>query len=328
MCLYTKYIENPKYKPNKKNGYNPPVLKDLRLKYVPTKCGRCIECRKEKKRNWLIRLSEEIRNDKNALFITLTFNNISLERLQRECFGKTTKEMTHAQEDEVCKRAVRLFLELIRKHTGKSVKHWLITEKGEDFNRIHLHGLIWCDKKLIKHWKHGYWFIGAYVNEKTINYITKYVLKEPEHDKTFVGKIFASAGIGKDYFKRSDVHRNKYVPGDTDETYLTRQGMKIPLPQYYKDKIYTDEEKEKLWIEKQEKGYRYVCGEKVSTENTEEWDNLITYYQERAKKLYKENPDEWEKEKEKRKLEKMKLAREKQRAEARRLRERDKSRKS
>ena len=62
------------------------------------------------------------------------------------------------------------------------------------------------------------------------------------------------------------------------------------LPIYYKNKIYTDEEKEKLWIEKQERGYRYICGEKVSTGDEEEWNNLVTYYQERAKKLYKEKP--------------------------------------
>ena len=51
MCLYTKYIENPKYKPNKKNNYNPPVCEDRRLFYVPVKCGKCIECKQQKKEN-------------------------------------------------------------------------------------------------------------------------------------------------------------------------------------------------------------------------------------------------------------------------------------
>ena len=48
MCLYPTFVKNPKYKPNKKNKGKPPVCKDRRLLYIPTKCGCCIECRKEK----------------------------------------------------------------------------------------------------------------------------------------------------------------------------------------------------------------------------------------------------------------------------------------
>ena len=61
MCLYTKYILNKKYMYTKKNQGNVPECKDERLRYVPTKCGRCIECRKEKARNWRIRLTEELK---------------------------------------------------------------------------------------------------------------------------------------------------------------------------------------------------------------------------------------------------------------------------
>ena len=56
MCLYPTYVKNPKYKPNKKNKGKPPVCKDRRLLYIPTKCGCCIECRKEKQREWRVRL--------------------------------------------------------------------------------------------------------------------------------------------------------------------------------------------------------------------------------------------------------------------------------
>ena len=82
MCLYTKYIENPKYKPNKKNDYNPPVCEDRRLFYVPVKCGKCIECRQQKQRAWIVRLSEELRSGNGAgLFVTLTFNEESYNEL-------------------------------------------------------------------------------------------------------------------------------------------------------------------------------------------------------------------------------------------------------
>ena len=312
MCLFTNYIENPKYRPNRKNGYNPPKLEDMRLKYVPTKCGRCIECRKEKKRMWIARLSEEIRVDEKALFVTLTFNNTSLEYLSKETFGRNytkNNEELHL----IVTKAVRRFLELIRKHTKKSIKHWLITEKGEDFERIHLHGIIWCDKKLLKHWRYGYSYIGTFVNEQTINYITKYMLKVCEKDKTFIGKIFTSKGIGETYVEREGKKRNRYQECKTIETYRTRKGIEVNLPQYYRLKIYNEEEREKLWIQKQEQGYRYIAGEKVSTEDIDTWENLTNYYQSRAKRLYNDDFEEWQKEKQIKRLQKMKAYRDKER---------------
>ena len=75
----------------KKNQGNVPECKDERLRYVPTKCGKCIECRKEKARNWRIRLAEELKNNPDALFITLTFNEESYRELSWELFKKVRK---------------------------------------------------------------------------------------------------------------------------------------------------------------------------------------------------------------------------------------------
>ena len=75
MCLYTKYITNKKYQPNKKNNFRAPICKDRRLLLVPAKCGRCIECRKEKQRAWMVRLIEELKTDNKCYFVTLTFND-------------------------------------------------------------------------------------------------------------------------------------------------------------------------------------------------------------------------------------------------------------
>ena len=38
-----------------------------------------------------------------------------------------------------------------------------------------------------------------------------------------------------------------------------------------------------------------MAGEKVSTDNLEEWDNLTKYYQKRAEQLYGDKPEDWEK---------------------------------
>ena len=103
MCLYTKYILNRKYMYTKKNQGNVPECKDERLRYVPTKCGRCIECRKEKARSWRIRLAEELKNNSNALFITLTFNEENYQKLAWELFKKNKENLNYTEQNEMCK---------------------------------------------------------------------------------------------------------------------------------------------------------------------------------------------------------------------------------
>ena len=70
-------------------------------------------------------------------------------------------------------------LERIRKKTKKSIRHWFITELGEITGRIHLHGICWGNPDLVKeNWKYGFVFQGNMCNEKTVNYVVKYMLKE------------------------------------------------------------------------------------------------------------------------------------------------------
>ena len=115
-------IKNPKYLPNKKNKNNPPEITDERVKWVPVGCGNCMECREQKKREWQIRMNEEIKHDRTGKFITLTFSNEELDKLIQE---------TGIQESNaVATIAVRRFLERWRKKYKKSVKHFLITELG------------------------------------------------------------------------------------------------------------------------------------------------------------------------------------------------------
>ena len=72
----------------------------------------------------------------------------------------------------------------------------------EKTERLHLHGIVWGlgnGKKVTDNWKYGITFTGYFVNEKTINYITKYMLKIDEKHPKFRGKVLCSARI-KDRF--------------------------------------------------------------------------------------------------------------------------------
>lgn len=299
MCLYPKFILNPKYKKNKKNKGIIPECKDERVKWVPIGCGKCIECMKKKKREWQTRLLEEIREDKTGKFITLTFNNESLEELTK--IAKKEWNITNIEENEIAKIAVRRFLERWRKKFKKSVKHWFITELGHNgTERIHLHGLIFTkqSKNTIEEiWKYGMIYEGTFVNEKTINYITKYCTKLDEKHKGYTPKILTSAGMGKGYIQRYDSTKNKYKGEETDETYRTRTGTKLSLPIYYRNELYSEEEREKLWLHKLDKQERWVCGERidVSTEEGERnYEKTREWYRMKNKQLgYGDDSKEW-----------------------------------
>lgn len=257
---------------------------------------------KKKSREWKVRLQEEIRTDKTGKFVTLTFNEESLEKLKNEISETPTEYLGN----EIATLATRRFLERWRKKYKTSIKHWLITELGhKSTERIHLHGIIFTDKpnEISNIWNYGYTYIGQYVNEKTINYITKYVTKIDTDHKWYTPKILTSAGIGKNYINRPNAKNNTYKEGGkTSELYTTRGGSKLAIPIYYRNKIYSEEEREKLWIEKLNKEERFVNGIKIdisTPEGEETYNKMIKDARTKNKRLgYGEidyKPKEYEK---------------------------------
>lgn len=275
MCLYSKLIKNRKYIANKKNkGVIPPLPLDkngnidYRVLYVPVKCGKCMECMKQKSREWQVRLTEEVRSDKKGKFVTLSFSDESIYKLEKDIKGLKGYEL----ENEVAKLAILRFRERWRKKHKKAVKHWLVTELGENnTERIHIHGILWTDDidDIEKKWKYGNVWVGEYVSERTVNYIVKYLHKTDKKHKEYKPLMRATKGIGKGYLKRTEKRRNKYNGSKTKETYRNRKGFELALPIYYRNYIYTEEEREKLWQEKLDEKVRYVDGVKIDISKNE-----------------------------------------------------------
>lgn len=303
MCLYPITIKNKRFLPNKKNGWRPPVCPDERLLYVDCDCGYCYECRKKNARQWRIRMSEELKQNPHAVFFTGTF---APKRIEYLCgrYGLDEEDV-----NAIATKEMRLFLERLRKaNGGRSVKHWVVTERGHDnTKRIHVHGIYFHeDKKVLlkllrENWIAGYKYNGQYVNEKTINYIVKYLTKTDLDNPNFKGKVLASPGLGNRYVKSLDAQMVKYFPRtetrQTRDWYIFRDGTKASLPRYYREKLFTEDERQLLWIEKQEEGFSYVMGEKIDT-NTEEgkkqYKELKDYYKNYCIQVHKDNPDDWE----------------------------------
>lgn len=306
MCLYPKFIKNPKYKPNKKNKGKPPVCSDRRLYYIPTKCGCCIECRKEKQREWRVRLDEELRWN-FGYFVTLTISPEGIKELEER-----TGLNWELNPNEIAAKGLRLFLERARKDTGKSIRHWCVTELGEEGDRIHLHGIFFGQKSaelIAKHWKYGFSFIGQYCSSRSVNYITKYMLKVDIKHPTFKQVVLASAGIGSGYMDRKDYlwQKENYKQINV-ATYTFRNGTKMAMPKYYKYKIFTDEEREIMWINNLNRGLLWIYGEKVKADDWKTIDNLRRYWQEYGRTVMGDDPIAWNAMKERRKEEKQRKA--------------------
>ena len=174
-----------------------------------------------------------------------------------------------------------------------------MTEIGHNGTQnIHLHGIIWTDVDLSeveRIWKYGFVWKGKervdgtlinYVNESTVGYITKYITKVDEVHTTYRGIVLTSAGIGSGYVKRMDSNSHKFKGKDTREYYRTRTGHKMAMPIYWRNKLWTDEEREQLWLHKLDKEERWVCGERVDISKGEEgYKRLLEWYRTINKRL-------------------------------------------
>lgn len=329
MCLYPKILPNQKYRKTKKNGGHPPPCFDNRVQYIAAGCGRCMECRKQRARGYMVRLCEDIKEHRNGHFVTLTLSTEALKWLTEKAHDQNEErirqhyknEDTHKRpkllrgytlDNEIATVAVRYFLERWRRKYKKSLRHFLVTELGhQNTEHVHLHGIVWCDdhKEIERIWnngqvKFGYVWDGYtkngkrinYVNEKTINYTCKYIYKQDPIHKEYQAVVLASPGIGKAYLKTMAAKQNQYsFIEETNDAYRTGTGHKLALPQYLRNHIYTETQREALWLEKLDKQIRYVDGQKIDiSKGMKQYHKALDAAQEKNKRLgYGEGKKDW-----------------------------------
>ena len=91
----------------------------------------------------------------------------------------------------------------------------------------------------------------------------------------FVGRVLCTKGIGAGYVNREDAKNHKYTKGKTIEYYRLRNGAKINLPIYYRNQLFSEKEREMLFLDKIEKGVIYVMGQKVHRDDEAEYLGLL-----------------------------------------------------
>lgn len=262
MCLYPTRMRNKKYVPTKKNGGRPPELKYSELAMITVPCGICWECRRKKRSEWMVRLIAEMKTHGQAQFVTLTLDDKAIEKIEKSFMKENDGKRPDA--NQVAAIAIKRWRERRRAKKLKPLKYMLITELGhKGTERVHLHGIIFGSKDDVRSWPWGFTFEGDYVNERSITYITKYIMKRDEKHKGYMPRIFSANGIGKTYCEENYI-KHSYKGEKTETKIQVSNRVKVEMPAYMKRKIYTDEEREYLALHAIWRGLCFIGGRDVT----------------------------------------------------------------
>lgn len=92
----------------------------------------------------------------------------------------------------------------------------------------------------------------------------------------------------------------RYRPRQSAEYYTLSNGRKVALPIYYRNKLYSVEERDKLWTDRLDKHEIYVNGIRIRNTHTEDGEaayfaTLKTQQEDNIRLGYGSTDDEWKK---------------------------------
>lgn len=215
------------------------------IMHVP--CGKCNYCLSSNRADWTFRIHEQLKVSNSAMFLTMTYDDVN------QPLADTVPTLV--------KRDCQLFLKRLRKandsepnpengykrYQPQPIKYYMVGEYGPDTFRPHYHAIMFNVKpettsKIESIWGLGFTVIGN-VEPASIHYVTKYVLNK--HDKWAVqygvSPAFSliSQGMGASYLETNGHEHKKAL-----QTFVINDRGKQRLPRYYKDKIFTYQEKD------------------------------------------------------------------------------------
>lgn len=212
-------------------------------------CGKCVICIKRKQRDWVLRLTHELKSSHSVTFLTLTYENYKITPN-----GLPTLD----------KRDYQLFLKKLRKslkpkyyavkykNQMPTIKYYACGEYGKQTQRPHYHAIMFNlphnllrDPRPIQDtWNHGHIDFGD-GNLATMRYVTKYLLKNRyeklgEHDDRLPEFSLMSKGLGKAYLTPKIIawHKNRL-----ESSIPLESGEYTSMPRYYREKIFNTAEK-------------------------------------------------------------------------------------
>lgn len=249
----------------------PKLMRQYNSEYRYVACGKCPACIDKQRKYWFVRLNEEAEHSYNSQFITLTYDEASIPL---NSFGVYT----------FCKRDIQLFLKKLRKYLDQCQKdeivkmhlrYFIIGEYGSKYGRPHYHGILFNIPKSVDLYKviHKLWGKGrisvSYVTPSRIGYCSNYMYGKSDLMPDFMTDVTnkiplltsRKPGIGYRYVNRItiDWHHVDF------KTYYQLGDIKYPLPRFWSDKLFTEEDKPILRLKQQQREKEQLEREIVET---------------------------------------------------------------
>lgn len=216
--------------------------------HVP--CGSCGMCLARRRDDWTIRLYKEWQNSSSARFVTLTYNEVELPKIQKN-------EKVSESISTLDKEHLQLFLKRLRAVQERSginppkIRFYACGEYGTEFQRPHYHVLLFnateeVIQKIDKIWSKGHVDVRPMGNGQ-IHYVSGYMMaltdwsKDDPRQKPFQN-MSRRPGIGACYL--DDPLNIKYHRKGEKKFSIRHAGYEKPLPRYYRERLFTQLERE------------------------------------------------------------------------------------
>jgi hypothetical protein len=208
---------------------------ETNIHYLP--CGKCPYCLKRRVNSWAFRLMEEEKQSSSSHFLTLTYDDEHLP-------------VTEDGEVTLLKRDLQLYLKRLRKQNKEKLKYYACGEYGSKTFRPHYHMILFNAQfeTIQSAWSRdgrslGHIYFGD-VKDASVVYTLKYMskIKKDWNDTRLKEFSLMSKGIGTNYM--TNQMKNWHYQDLENRMYCNlKDGKKIAMPRYYKDKIYNAEQR-------------------------------------------------------------------------------------
>lgn len=216
-------------------------------------CGKCPNCLKRRTSGWSFRLIKHGEVNPSSYFVTYTYDtdHVPISKTGFMTLDKRHLQLFHKRVRNYLKRQLGLD-PLIYK-----ISYYSCGEYGSKSWRPHYHEVLFfnfefpqdkLDVMLKACWLNGDTFVGT-VTGASIGYVLKYMNKGkrvPAHKNDDRLPEFAnmSKGMGKNYLTPEMIDWHN---ADIMRVYIiTEDGQKLSMPRYYKDKLYTEFDRQEI----------------------------------------------------------------------------------
>lgn len=219
------------------------------FRWFPVPCGKCVGCRLARRQEWTFRLSEEVKDSHYVAFATLTYDEQHVPTLETD---ELSDVLTLNYKD--VQLFIKRFKQTLLRKLSLSLRYFCCGEYGSNTLRPHYH-CIFFFRGLSQDYVddicitlpsifRSCWSLGDILDFQQMktngaaSYVNKYLhkfYKVELLEEQAVEKSLKSQGIGRGYITRM---KNWHLEDPENRTYAYYNGYKIPLPRYFREKIF------------------------------------------------------------------------------------------